>query len=307
MLDGLLVTLVAALGLGVLLRVTGRLPREAASFLNRIILDVTLPALVVGVLCDAELDRAILGALVATFAGQLVGLVSGIGVAKLFGLPRATQGAAGLVAAFANTGFFGVPVAIAIFGGHGLGPSTAILIDSFNTTALLWTSGLMFARRMGEPAAGARRHSVLGALLTPLTFAVALGLALNVAHLPPPLFVRAALEHIGAATTALVFLSLGLSLDFGALRGRVAALVTVSAVKLGLAPLAAIAVARALGLTGPIAQVSVLQSAMPTAMLSVILAAESGCDDPFAAGVALTTTLVSIATLPFVLRALGLG
>jgi predicted permease len=306
-LNGLLVTLLAALSIGALLRKVGRLPREASTYLNRIILDVTLPALVVAVLCDAELERGIAGALVATAAGQAVGLIFGIGLARLFGASRATQGAAGLVAAFANTGFFGVPLVTTLFGGKGVGPSTAILVDTFNTTVLLWTSGLMFAQRWGDRKDPTRRVSVFAALLTPLTLAVALGLALNALHAVPPPAIRSALERIGAATTALVFLSLGISLDFGALRGRVGAMLSVSAVKLVLAPLAALAMVRALGMSGPIAQVAILQSAMPTAMMSAILAAESGCDGSFAAGVALTTTLVSMATLPMLIRALGLG
>ena len=44
---------------------------------------------------------------------------------------------------------------------------------------------------------------------------------------------------------------------------------------------------------------------MPTAMLSVILAAECGCDASFAAGVAVTTTLVATVSLPVVIRLLG--
>jgi predicted permease len=304
--NGLLVTLVGALALGVLLRRLNRVPAEAAPILNRIILDITLPALVIVALCDAELDRAIIGALLCTAVAQAVGLFGAIGVARAFGLPRATQGAAGLTGAFANTGFLGVPVAIALFQ-RGVGPSTAILIDSFNTTVLLWTSGLMFARHMAEKSATARPISPWRALATPLTAAVLVGLVLKVAHVPLPLILRSALDRIGAATTALVFLSLGLSLDLGALRGRVTAIGAVSAVKLVVAPLAAYAVVRACGIGGPIAQVSVMQSAMPTSMLSAVLAAESGCDGAFAAGVAVTTTIVATVTLPLVLNALGLG
>lgn len=305
MVSGLLFTLVVALALGALLRRLGRLPREASATLNRLILDVTLPALVVGVLSDAVLDRAIVGALFATLAAQLVGLALGIGVARAFGLSRAAQGAAGLTAAFANTGFLGVPVAIALYGGRGVGPSTAILVDSFNTTVLLWTSGLMFARRMATDAPAGRAPSMLGALATPLTAAVLLGLVLNLLHVAPTPMVREALDRLGAATTALVFLSLGLSLELGALRGRVPALVGVSVTKLVLAPLVALVAVRGLGLHGPIAQVAILQAAMPTAMLSAILAAESGCDGAFAAGVAVLTTLGATASLPFVISLLG--
>lgn len=299
----LLLTLVLALGAGVLLRATGRLPADAVTVLNRVIVDVTLPALVVVILCDAELHAAIWGALAATAAGQAVGMIGGIGLARALGLPRRTQGAAGLVAAFANTGFLGIPVAFALFDGKGVGPSTAVLIDSFNTTVLLWTSGLFFARRMGD--GGGKPRSVLAALVTPLMGAVVLGLLLNVLHLGPPPLLRAALEKIGAATTALVFLSLGLSLDLHALRGRITAVLAVSGAKLVVAPLATFVAVWLLHLPHTIGTVAVMQSAMPTALLSVVLAAEAGCDGAFAAGVAVVTTLLTTLTLPAVVRILG--
>ncbi len=307
-LSGLLLTLVLALAAGAVLRRSRRLPGDAATVLNRVIVDVTLPALVIAVLPFAELDRAIVAALVVTLSGQVVGFACGISITRALGLSRATQGAAGLVAGFANTGFLGIPVAIALFGGRGVGPSTAILIDGFNTTALLWTSGLLFARRMGDKVTSdAKPRSVLAALVTPLSISVLLALAMNLAHVHPPELLRGALEKIGAATTALVFLALGLSLDVRALKGRVAALGLVTITKLAIAPVAAYAAARALHLHGTIGSVAVLQASMPTAMLSVVLAAESGCDASFAAGVAVATTLVSLVTMPLVIRLLGLG
>ncbi len=299
-LASLLLTLMAALLAGVVLRTTGRLPADAVLVLNRVIVDVTLPAMIIGILCDSELHPAIWGALLATAAGQVVGMMGGIGLARGLGLPRRTQGAAGLVAAFANTGFLGIPVAYALFDGKGVGPSTAILVDSFNTTVLLWTSGLVLARRMGD--ATAQPRSMADALLTPLTASVVLGLALNLAHVAPPPLVRKALDRIGAATTALVFLSLGLSLDLAALRGRVRAILLVSGTKLALAPLAAFAAVYLVHLPHTVGMVAVMQSAMPTSLLSVVLATEAGCDGAFAAGVAVVTTVLATVALPIVIR-----
>ena len=299
-LSGLLFTLVVALIVGVILRATRRLEGDAVHTLNRVIVDVTLPCLVLGILCDSELAPSIWGALVATALGQAIGLVGGVGITRAMGLPRRTQGAAGLVAAFANTGFLGIPVAFALFGGKGLGPSTAILIDSFNTTVLLWTSGLVFAKRMGDGSGETR--SIASALVTPLTASVILGLVFNLAHVAPPALVRAALDKIGAATTALVFLSLGLSLDLGALRGRIKAVLAVSSIKLVVAPLAALASLYVLRLPHDVGIVAVMQTAMPTSLLSVVLAAEAGCDGGFAAGVAVVTTLLSTVCLPVLIR-----
>ena len=101
-----------------------------------------------------------------------------------------------------------------------------------------------------------------------------------------------------------MFLALGLSLDLRSLRGRVRPLVAVAAVKLLLAPAVALGAAVALGLKRPVSEVAVLQSAMPTSMVSVIVAARYGCDGQFAAATAVVTTLGALASLPVVIEAL---
>ena len=58
------------------------------------------------------------------------------------------------------------------------------------------------------------------------------------------------------------------------------------------------------GLSGVARDVSVLQSAMPTAVISTILATEFDSDPPFAALCVLATTLVSLPTLTILLNIL---
>lgn len=299
-LSGTLFTMVAVMAIGVALRRTGRLPADASRVCNRIVLDVTLPALVLGILWRAALDVGIARAILANAVGQLVALSSAVALTRALGLPRRTQGAAGLTTMFGNTAFFGIPLTVSLLGAGGLGASTAVLVDAMNTTVLMWTVGLLFARKMASAPTGPIPR-LWSSLVTPLTICVALGLTLNLAHVPAPAIAQVFLERVGAATTAIVFLSLGLRLDLDAVRGRVRAVLAVSSIKLALLPLAALVVVRLVHLHGPVAQVAVQQAAMPTAMISVVLATETGCDGAFASGVAITTTLLSALTLPIVI------
>ena len=69
-------------------------------------------------------------------------------------------------------------------------------------------------------------------------------------------------------------------------------------VKLAVSPIVCLVVVRGLDVAEPFASVAVLQSAMPTAMASVIVAAKGGCDRSLAAGVATLTTLLCLISLP---------
>ncbi|WP_437538779.1 AEC family transporter [Sorangium sp. So ce726] len=298
-----LLALFAVLGVGVLLRSLGRAGQADAAVLHRLVIDVTTPALIVTVLRRSGIGHGAWGAVAASTVALFACALAGVAVARALGLPRAAQGAAGLVGSFSNTGFLGVPVVLALYGDAGGAAGTAILVDSIVTTLFLWTFGVALAARMGG-GGGVDGRGLLAVLLHPNVLSIAVGLALHALPIPLPGWLEHALDALGSATPTLVFLALGLSLDLASLRGRVRPLAAVAAVKLLLSPAIALGAAVALGLKRPSSEVAVLQSAMPTSMVSVIIAARYGCDGQFAAATAVVTTLGALASLPLVIELL---
>ncbi|WP_437718886.1 AEC family transporter [Sorangium sp. So ce448] len=298
-----LLALFAVLGVGVLLRALGRAGQADAAVLHRLVIDVTTPALIVSVLRRSGIGHGAWGAVAASAVALFACALAGVAVARALGLPRAAQGAAGLVGSFSNTGFLGVPIVLALYGDAGGAAGTAILVDSIVTALLLWTFGVALAARMGGGGGGDGR-GLLAVLLHPNVLSIAVGLTLHAAPIPLPVWLEHALGALGSATPTLVFLALGLSLDLASLRGRVRPLAAIAAVKLLLSPAIALGAAVALGLKRPSSEVAVLQSAMPTSMVSVIVAARYGCDGQFAAATAVVTTLGALASLPIVLEVL---
>lgn len=298
-----LLALFAVLGIGVLLRALGRAGQADAAVLHRLVIDVTTPALIVTVLRRSGIGHGAWGAVAASTVALFACALAGVALARALGLPRAAQGAAGLVGSFSNTGFLGVPIVLALYGDAGGAAGTAILVDSIVTAFLLWTFGVALAARMGGGGGGDGR-GLLAVLLHPNVLSIAVGLTLHAAPIPLPVWLEHALGALGSATPTLVFLALGLSLDLASLRGRVRPLAAIAAVKLLLSPAIALGAAVALGLKRPSSEVAVLQSAMPTSMVSVIVAARYGCDGQFAAATAVVTTLGALATLPILVEAL---
>ena len=75
-------------------------------------------------------------------------------------------------------------------------------------------------------------------------------------------------------------------------------LTAASILRLGILPLAMLACAHWLPLTRELQQIVVVQAAMPTAMLPIILARLHGADSALALGIVITTTAISLLTIP---------
>lgn len=303
----LLGALFLVLAVGIALRAFARMGQTQADTLNAIIVDVTMPALIISVLSKRDLEWstavALLPATIALFVSGALALFA----MRALGQGRPVQGSAALTASFCNTGFLGFPLLLALFPGNATASSTALMIDTIDTTLLLWTVGLGVAHRFGNGQAHDGK-AIARVLLRPLTLSIVVGLALRAANVHAgfalPAFVDTSLEGIGACTSWLVFLSLGLQLDVAALKGRALPVAVVAVLKLAVAPLLCLAIVRVMDASGvvampsAVASVTVLQCAMPSAMASVIIVARGGCDRAFAAGVATVTTVLCIATLP---------
>ena len=302
----LLVGFVVVVAIGHALRARGRLPTSAADTLNAVVTDVTMPALILATLGARAIPATAPRAVLAASLGLGVALVLGTFAARVLRLGRPGQGASALTAGFSNTGFLGIPLILGLYPAAAEAGAAAVLIDAFVTTLWLYTAGVYWSRRQGE--GGERAPHLLRLLITPASIAVVLGLALSLLdrRLPAPVARLAGL--LGAATVPLVFLALGVRLDWKGLRGRLRPLLAVSVIRLVVAPIVVLAAAAALGLRGPVRDATVLEAAMPSSMMAAVVASRYGCDGPLGTAAVVLTTLLSVATIPLwiaALRALG--
>ncbi len=302
----LLVGFVAVVALGHVLRARGRLPVSAADTLNAVVTDVTLPALILATLGARAIPAAAPRAVVAASLGLVVGLVLGTFVARAMVLGRPAQGSIALTAGFSNTGFLGIPLVLGLYPKAAEAGAAAVLIDAFVTTLWLYTAGVFWARRQGE--GGELAPPVLRLLITPASVSVIVGLALSLLDLRLPAPVARLATLLGGATVPLVFLALGIRLDWKGLRGRLRPILVASVIRLAIVPVVVLAVTAALGLHGMVRDVTVLQAAMPSSMMSAVVADRYGCDGPLGTAAVVLTTLLGVVTIPLwiaVLHALG--
>jgi predicted permease len=304
--------LFALVVVGAIVGRTGRLgvPADrAAGALTALVVDVTLPALTLDVLLRARLTSTVAWSLVPSTAALVACLAAGWIISSLAGWSRPVRGTVMVCAAFCNTGFLGVPITRALFPNGTDAAQAAVLIDTFDTTALLWTVGVAIAQAFGErrDADGAPRR-LRSLLLRPATLAVLVGLPLNLLGLTAPAAVLTLLQWVGATTSVLVFLALGMRLDLAVLRGQRAPLLASLVIKLVLSPLLALLAVRALSLHGAPIAVSVLQSSMPAAVIAAAIATQERCDDRLAAAIVMSSLALTLPALWLwspVLRALA--
>ena len=141
-------------------------------------------------------------------------------------------------------------------------------------------------------------------LLLPPTWALAVGLTLNLGGVHDlPEVIERPLEILGGAVLPLVLIYAGLVIEWDGVRRawREVGLVTVG--RFVIAPAVGLAVALALGLDGDVLRTVVLMTAMPTAMMSLVIGGWFKLRTDVIAGAVVVTTLLATVVLP-TLRAL---
>jgi hypothetical protein len=299
-------TAVAALAiilLGWLARRVGVLGPAAGPILVQIVLYLALPALVLRIMVTSRLDASLALVPVVGFAVHGVLLAAAFTVARLMGLDRPMTGALVVATAVGNTGFFGVPLIAA--SGADLSVPAAIMFDTFCTGILTWTSTVWISARLGDPTSpDAPPGRLWRNLFLPPTWALAVGLTLNLAGVDSlPELVDRPLEILGAAVLPLVLIYAGLVIEWDAIRRAWREVSASVAMRLVLSPVAAWAIAVAIGLDGDVLRTVVLMSAMPTAMMSLVIGGWFRLKTEVIAGAVVASTLLATVALP-VIRAI---
>lgn len=287
--------LVLIMAVGVYTRKRQMITDETRQKLSELLLQVTLPAMVV-ISFQFDFDPAMLAgaAMILVIAFAAHGGPALLGTLLFRRYPASTRKVLQFVAVFSNCGFMGFPVLESIYGREGVFYGSVYMI-AFHV--FLWTFGVMLFQGRRDPQA------LRKAALNPGILAVIVGLGffgLSI-RLPYPLY--QALDMIGAMTTPIAMLVVGSILADVDIRRALkgSALYYGTAVRLLLLPLALLLILRPLPMPPLIQQISVLLVAMPAAANTAIFTEAYGADTIFASRIIAFSTLASIVTIPAVL------
>ncbi len=264
--------------------------------------EVFLPALVFHVMWETTVDLNLLRIPFVAASCVSLSLLAAMwiyGDGSRFG-GREAAGAMLLASGFGNFTYLGLPVLTRTFGPWA--QSVAIPFDLFASTPLLFTVGILLARRNGSGGS----YSLSELTRVPALWAALGGLGLNILAVPIPGWMLEGLRVAGAAAVPLMLLSVGMALCWP--RGsskRLPLLIPMLLIQLGLMPLIAWGACILVEMPEKIRVASVVEAAMPCMVLGLVLCDRFRLDSVLYAQAVTSTTILSLLTLPLWLRWVG--
>lgn len=254
-----------------------------------------LPALVLLVLWRAELGSESWKIALAAAIGILAAVAVSAAICRLLRVANPNAGALVLAAAWPNVTYLGLPLLEQQFGSWASG--VAIQYDLFACTPLLLTLGVGLASRYGTSKDHA--HPLLALTKVPPLWAALAAVVLNLAGIPMPKWIEQLLRLASGAVVPLMLVSVGMALRQGFAQWRQLPLaIPVVLVKLLLMPLIVWGVATIAGINGDHLVAVVLEGAMPSMVIGLVLADRYGLNSGLFAAALTVTTLLSLLTLP---------
>ncbi len=287
--DILPIFVVAAVGF-----VLARTLRVDVRSLSRVTFNALAPCLVFNLLVTSRLSSDEFGRIVLFTLAFVttIGLVARV-VAIPFRLDRPLLAAFLIVVMFSNAGNYGLSVILFAFGREVLARAAVYFVTS---ALLMYTLGILVASTGRRSLALAAR----GLLKVPAVWGVvAAGLVIGSGMTLPPGVLRP-VEVLSGAAIPTMLLVLGMQIERGSWPERPGLVAAASVLALGVAPVLGWLIAGALGIEGIARQAVIVESAMPSAVITTILALEFDVAPSFVTSVVVVTTLLS----PFTVAAL---
>jgi predicted permease len=194
-----------------------------------------------------------------------------------------------------NTVNLPFPIAYFAYGAKGL---TAASLFSIPATLVLFSLGVYIVS--GEQ----RKQNIREVFKIPVLYAAVLGLFLNFFRLDVPELVINSLDIIAKMGIPLVLLILGYNLS----RVKITSLPNTflaSFLRVGVGLMIGFLIVNLLGITGVFRSVVILESAMPAAATSVIIATKYRSEEGLVSSVVFITTITSLIVIPFLLNVLS--
>lgn len=288
--------------LGYILRKREIITEEIASGFSNILIQITMPVLIIDSILKIELNQEVIKNLaiytiVALLSYLFLIILSTIVTEKLK-TQQDTKEIFKFLLIFPNVGYMGIPVVSSIY------PAEAVVYTIINNVIYnmyVWTYGIQIFNNDKKEKFEWRK------LINQGTIALTIGFLLLITRLPiGPL--RGAISTVGGMTFPISMLVIGSSLtnikNFDFLKDKY--LYYQVFLKLFLIPLLGLLILNPLHLPKMIRDISVIMLAMPCGANAVIFAEKYNSDKLFASKAVFLSTLLSLFTIPLIIFLLNL-
>lgn len=261
--------------------------------LSAFMLNIALPFAYVSSL-DRGIPKTVLPELgiMALWAFAIHGAAIGFSAIIYRKFPARQRKVLSFATVFTNCAFMGLPVTMSVAGAKGV-----MFASIYNLAygVLVYTYGVSLFQ---EDSAPGKWKAVL---LNPGIIAIFIGIILWLLPFSLPVFLLDSMRLMAQLQTPLAMFIVGASIAGIRLKGcrfQKATLLAI-VVRLLIMPLAVLGVIKLTGAAGLAPGIALLLTAMPAGAQTVVMAEKMNGDSAFASEVVFSTTLLSIATIPF--------
>ena len=296
------IILFASVVLAIVLKRVGVLKQEDSLTFSRIVLFVTLPALIFSSLSQRTFtaDYLIMAG-VMSLVELLIMLIAWL-LARLLKFDSGKTGALILVSAFGMTTMLGYPLIRQVFPNNGLAMEEAVVSSEFGVGFLLFILGPMIAMYYGQAKVKGKdlTKSIREFFISPIFIALISGIAISfiphekISFLDP---VIRLFKLIGNANLLMVTFTIGVLIEFKKIKNVYLFLIIAIVLKLILKPLLGIAITNTPAFTDMMREIILIEMALPSAILTAVFAKQYNCRPDLVSLAIMTTLALSLATV----------
>ncbi len=288
------------IAIGMAARFSGLVEEQDNRILSRFVFNVTLPFLVF--LAMFRQHPSFVYLKISLLTWLLLGVFTAIVyyTARYFIKDPKRLGVFVLTSVGGNTAFLGYAVIHSLAGDAGM--PAAVVYDQFGNGLFIYTVLLLLIAHLAHRSI--TPWKLIASVVTPPFIALLIGLVFP-AWIRLPGFMLSSFELLGNVTTPLMMVIVGMNLTKPIRLQAVPMFGAASIIKLVLLPAAMYVLASFISIPPSPMKITVLQSAMPSMMSSVIFAQIYDLDESLAAQIVFGTTLISFFSLQFIWALLG--
>ena len=279
--------------LGLLCRRSTQFPDNSATILNNYVIFVALPALILKEIPSLSMNSEALLPVMMAWGVMLVATIAVLLCARFFSWSRSLTGAMLLVCVLGNTSFVGLPLLEAHLGAAAI--PYGILYDQLGTFLALNTFGIAVASLCSDGNTGINPALFTKILRFPPFIALLLAFLLRPFEYPAWCF--EILSRLASTLVPVVMVAVGLQWQLRPERKQLLPLALALFIILIFKPAFSFGVLKGLGFEGFVAQVVVLEAAMPAMISAGALAVSHNLAPRLAASIVGYSLLFSLGSV----------
>jgi malate permease and related proteins len=227
--------------------------------------------------------------LFSTILILLIGAITWV-VGKMLRMEKGTLAATMLSSMFINAGNYGLPVVLFSFGEIALGYATLFFV----TNAILVNVVGVVIASMGKKSF---LQALLNILKVPTVYALILALLFMRTNWEVPLFLDRTFTLLSNASIPAMLVLMGIQFKKTSWSGKAVPISVATVLRLVISPIIAFFLTSVFGMIGPARQASILEAAMPSAVLNTVIATQFDSEPSLVSAAVFVTTILSPLTL----------